>query len=204
MKTIFSPAELIRFSIEIENRIDERGDLVPLEGKESTLFLISRYDGGYAIFYRYDIPGELRIDIIKMGFERALDDHAAVQAILNRYAPCQKAFAGKGYTFAHLPSPAEYPDVEVENRAFIIKVDGKPVSWAWTQDGSSNADELAVETLPEYRRRGYARQVVAAWASAVLQDGRVAFYSHKVDNIESEKLALSLGVVLYAVSTAYS
>ena len=77
------------------------------------------------------------------------------------------------------------------------------MSWAWTSQESDQAAELAVETEPEYRRRGYARQVVAAWATHVLQENKVAFYSHEVDNTASEALARSLGVVQYAVVTTY-
>ena len=68
---------------------------------------------------------------------------------------------------------------------------------------SKQAAELAVETAPGYRRLGYARQVVAAWASHVLGEGKVAFYSHEVGNAASEALAHSLGVVQYAVVTTY-
>ena len=56
----------------------------------------------------------------------------------------------------------------------------------------------------EHRRHGHARRAVAAWAANVVAGGRVAFFSHRIDNVASEALARSLGVVLYAESTGYS
>ena len=66
------------------------------------------------------------------------------------------------------------------------------------------AAELALEVLPEYRRRGYGRQVASAWANHIMQEGLVAFYSHLHDNLPSQALAQSLGVVQYAASAGYS
>jgi predicted GNAT family acetyltransferase len=88
--------------------------------------------------------------------------------------------------------------------AQVIVINGRMVSQAWTERGDEHACELAVETVREYRQRGYARQVAAAWAAGVLDSGRVAFYSHRLVNSASESLARSLGVVQYAVSTAYA
>jgi len=58
--------------------------------------------------------------------------------------------------------------------------------------------------LPEHRRRGYGRQVAAAWAHHVMKQGRVAFFSHVHGNMASRALASSLGVVEYGASAAYS
>jgi len=155
------------------------------------------------VFYRYDLPPDARRQIEALDPEVALKDHGTVRQILARYAPCDSVFAGKGYYFAHLPSPEEFPDAVFHNGCYVIQVGGEPVSWAWTANESEQAAELAVETAPEYRQRGYARQVVAAWATRVLGEGKVAFYSHEVGNAASEALAHSLGVVQYAVVTTY-
>jgi len=196
--------DLIRLNIEIEHTIDSNEDLVPIPGKESALFSISRYQDGYVTYFRYDIPAEIREQIAALGPDAALNDHVTVRRVLACYTPCKEVFAGKGYYFAHIPAPDEFPDVVFHKGCYVIKVKGKPVSWAWTQDESERAAELAVETLPEYRRRGYGRQVVAAWAADVIRGGKVAFYSHRIGNVASEGLARSLGVVQYAASTGYS
>jgi hypothetical protein len=198
------PLDLIRLNVGIENRIDAGGDLSALPGKASALLSAHRYAGGYAFFFRRDIPGDIRAQIRALPPEQVLTDHAAVRRILGQAAPCGKVFAGKGYYFARMPAPAEYAGVvRREDGCHVVKIDGMPVCFAWTQDGSDQADELAVETLPEFRRRGYARRAASAWAAAVMQAGRVAFYSHKIENTVSEALAHSLGVVQYALSTGY-
>jgi len=197
------PTELIVLSIEIENEIDANGDLRPRPSKASTLFSISRHAGGHVRYYRYDLPRKVRLQIEELDPEVALQDDEAVRRILERYTSCDSVFAGKGYHFARPPSPEECPDAVYREGCYVILVDGKPVSWAWTADESEQAAELAVETLPKYRRRGYARQVVVAWATHVLEEGKVAFYSHEVGNAASEALAHSLDVVQYAAVTTY-
>jgi GNAT superfamily N-acetyltransferase len=166
------PIDLIRLNVEIENRINAAGDLLPLPSKASALFSVHR--------------------------------HATVQRLLSTHVPCDRVFAGQAYAFAHVPAPAEYPDAALHEGAYVIRADGAPMSWAWTQEESEDAAELPVETLPGYRRRGYARQVVAAWAAQVLAQGKVAFYSHEIDNATSEALARSLGMMPYALSVSYS
>jgi hypothetical protein len=196
--------ELIRLSIGIENQVDASGDLRPLLGKASALYSISRHQGGYVCFYRHDLPPQVRRQLEALDAEAALKEHALVRHILARHAPCDQVFAGKGYYFAHCPSSQEYPDAVLHHEGcFVVLSSGEPVCWAWTANESEAAAELAVETVAEYRRRGYARQAAAAWAAHVLGKGKVAFYSHEACNLASEALARSLGVVHYAVVTTY-
>ena len=61
-----------------------------------------------------------------------------------------------------------------------------------------------METHPDHRRQGYARQAVAAWVSQVIGSGRVALYSYKSRNEASRALAHSLGAVWYADVVCYS
>lgn len=197
------PTKLIRLSIGIENQIDSSGDLKPVPGKDSALFSISHHETGYIKFFRYDLPFDVRRQIEALDPEVALKSHKAVRQILVQYTSCDSAFTGKGYYFAHSPSQEEFPDAIFHNGCYVILVDGEPVSWAWTANESEQAAELAVETSAEYRQRGYARQVAAAWANHILGEEKVAFYSHEVGNIASEALAHSLGVVQYAVVTTY-
>ena len=148
------PIELIRLSIGIENQIDSNGDLRPLPGKDSVLFSISQHQNGYTVFFRYDLPPDVRRQIEALDPEAALKDHETVRYVLAQYTPCHSAFAGKGYYFAHFPSPEEFPDVVFHNGCYVILVDGEPVSWAWTADESGKAAELAVETAQAYRQYG--------------------------------------------------
>jgi hypothetical protein len=56
------------------------------------------------------------------------------------------------------------------------------------------AHEAGVETLPTYRGRGHAVNVVAGWAKAVGTSGAVALYSTSWDNAASRRVAAKLGL----------
>jgi GNAT superfamily N-acetyltransferase len=61
------------------------------------------------------------------------------------------------------------------------------------------AHEAGIETLPAYRRQGYATQVATAWAAAVATLGAVPLYSTAWQNQASRAVAARLGLVQYAV-----
>jgi len=75
-------------------------------------------------------------------------------------------------------------------------VDGKAVSLSDTPDMPYMADyvqEVGITTLPEYRRRGYAREVASACISKILADGKCPQWMADIINFASHKLAFSLG-----------
>ena len=74
---------------------------------------------------------------------------------------------------------------------------GTPVSACFSSRTSAGASEAGVETLPEFRRRGYASAVTAAWARHVRAAGRVPLYSTSWDNLASQHVARRLGLLLY-------
>lgn len=196
--------ELIRLNTEISSRVRPDGDLEPILGTGATLFQVYQHAHGIIRRIRHGLPAAARERLWRLPPEIALREHDVVKHILSRYVVCDRVFAGRACYFAGAPAPSEYPDVVMYKGCHAVLVAGDPVSWAWTQAGSDRADELAVETLAEYQGRGYGRQAAAAWAAHVMAEGRVAFYSHDIDNPGSERLARSLSVVQYAVCVSYS
>lgn len=198
--------ELIRLNVTLEYGLNPAGDLVSLPGSDPdrvARFIIWRHRGGYVTYFRHNLSPAVRARLSRLDPERALYDPETVRRVLEADGPCKDVWAGKGYVFTRIPVPDEFPDATLHEGCYVVMVEGRPVAWAWSQAQNDKAAEVAVEVLPAFRRRGYARQVTAAWAHHVMGDGRVAFFSHVHDNVPSEALARSLEVVLYGVSATY-
>jgi RimJ/RimL family protein N-acetyltransferase len=75
---------------------------------------------------------------------------------------------------------------------------GRLVSWAALKIKSERIWEIAVATEPDYRGRGYARDVVSAASRFSLDQGRLPIYIHDRDNSTSAYVARAVGYQLYA------
>ncbi|MFP6650754.1 MAG: hypothetical protein VCA17_00810 [Dehalococcoidia bacterium] len=89
------------------------------------------------------------------------------------------------------------PELEVAPPCVVLVVDGRAVSICRSVRKSAVADEAGVETLPEYRQRGFAISVVGTWASIVHGAGRIRLYSTAWSNTASQGLAAKLGLIMY-------
>lgn len=74
---------------------------------------------------------------------------------------------------------------------------GRLVSWAAIKLKSDTVWELAVATEPDYRGRGFARDVVAAATQYALDQERLPIYIHDRDNGTSAFVARAVGYQLY-------
>jgi GNAT superfamily N-acetyltransferase len=75
---------------------------------------------------------------------------------------------------------------------------GRVVSWAALKLKTPDVWEIAVATDPDYRGRGYGRDVVSAATRYTLDQGRVPIYVHDRDNTTSAFVSRALGYQLYA------
>jgi len=137
----------------------------------------------------------------------------------------QIGFQGPAYRFpATMPATIEVTRISRANLQLLHRVvpnldaldrdfDGVEPWMAVVQDGaavatcyscrlSGRAAQARVDTAPPYRGRGYAPAMVAAWAQAVRETGRVPLYGTTWDNMASQAVARKLGLVQFGVSVA--
>lgn len=197
----------------------------PGGGGPATRLFLGRTRRGNLWRFRADLPEPLVEELEALcGDEPAGGDlrspprHAAAYArLLEAHAPVREVEAGPAYRFAEYPEP-ERPllalteaDAGVLRGGFEDLVEelpgwqpflallegGRAVSVCRSVRITPEAHEAGVETLPEFRRRGYARDVVAGWALAVRSLGAVALYSTSWENAASQAVARKLCLVQY-------
>jgi GNAT superfamily N-acetyltransferase len=167
-------------------------------------FVVARHVAGHTAYVRHDVAPHVRDQLRALPPHAAWSDTAAVANLLAAGTGTHgELWRGRSYTFQRLPAEDEYPDGARDGDRFAVVVDGMPVSWAWSSRSNARAAELAAETLPAFQRRGYARQAVLAWAQHQLIQGKIAFYSHKLENRASQALAAAIGVVHFMDTVHY-
>jgi len=91
------------------------------------------------------------------------------------------------------------PDVPHRQPFVAVVENGKAVSVCASVRITDTAHEAGVETLPDYRGRGFARAAAARWAQAVDRLGALPMYSTWIENVASQRVAQSLDLVQYGV-----
>jgi hypothetical protein len=76
----------------------------------------------------------------------------------------------------------------------VAVLDGRTVSVCHCSRLAPRGVEAGVWTAAEYRGRGLAGAVTAAWAEQLAADGRYIFYSTSADNRASRRVATKLGL----------
>ena len=138
--------------------------------------------------------------------------------LLKRDAPVQKMWGGPAYQFADHQMPSEnfvttitennvellkggfedlMADVAVEQPFVAITNENRAVSVCRSVRITSKAHEAGLETLPEFRGRGFAKDVTAEWARRVRAIGAIPLYSTDWNNKASQAVAQKLGLKFY-------
>jgi RimJ/RimL family protein N-acetyltransferase len=218
---------LFDLQLELEcKRIEGRDTIVRVpcgHPDEISRCLITYIDGAYGVYYRYDLPATTRARLAAVPAERLFVDRERVGEILAADAPCKSIWVGKTYRFPEILVPelrthavrlndrrhadvlARYEGGTVigERVVYGVIADGQVVAACEASRENDQAAEAWVRTVPAYRRRGYAREVTAAWAYAIQQQGKIPFYSHAVDNDASAAVARSLGLICFLSAVGY-
>jgi RimJ/RimL family protein N-acetyltransferase len=150
---------------------------------------------------------------------------AEIEAALAHHAPVASGGSGPAYHFPAEITPPRHEVVRVtaETRALVRETfpwlltayddwwpafatlhDGVGVSVCFSSRIGPGAMAAGVETVPEFRGRGYAASATAAWGTAVRAVGRIPFYGTSWDNLASQGVARRLGLIMHASGTSWT
>jgi RimJ/RimL family protein N-acetyltransferase len=194
------------------------------------LFL-GRTKDGHVVRYGAAVPDDVirRVDeiiereprVANLSPEPVVMDE--LRAALTQHAPVTREAGGPAYYFPEVIAvPANVVQLTDSNRdlvrdtfrwlyddlpgwspGFVVVVDGAAVSACCSSRIGIDAAEAGVDTLPDYRGRGYAPAVTAAWAAAIRASGRIPLYSTAWDNHASRAVARRLGLIMYGVDMSW-
>jgi len=103
--------------------------------------------------------------------------------------------ASKELLFTHF---GDWGDLEEAQPIAAIVKRGRAVAICYSARTGRSGAEAGVETAADFRGRGLAPRVVAAWAAAVQARGLVAMYSTSWENLASQAVARKLNMTQYA------
>jgi RimJ/RimL family protein N-acetyltransferase len=150
------------------------------------------------------------------------------RSLLEEFRPVTRVYRGPAYRFPDVfPSAEDVISIHPGNFALLNRVapwmadfdfekesfpdpycavvrDGIAVSICRSVRLSDRVGEAGVDTLEEYRGKGYAGQVTAAWASRLREMGREPLYSTSWDNFASQSVARKLGMILYGEDVSFN
>ena len=211
------------YRVDARNRllaVNEPGDPPP-----PRLFF-GRTGTGHLWRFRHDLPQPivdklealLRAEPVATELSQPPRCLAELQAALARDALLSATWSGPAWrfpdelpTFAHdviqiTPERADlvrpiFPiladDLPWCQPCLAIAADGQLASLCFSSRNTTAAAEAGANTIEAFRGRGYAPAIVAAWARAVRQEGRIPLYSTSWDNLASRAVARKLGLILY-------
>jgi hypothetical protein len=197
-------------------------------GDEAPRFFLGRTPDGNIRRFRFDVPDALVEQIDAECLDEPTAKQVARMPVysdaylrlLETDCPVQNISTGPAYVF---PDDVSRPSVEairvtaenvdvlnggldewaedVRNGSlvFVILHEGRAVSICCSVRVTPEAHEAGVETLPGYRGRGYAADVVTQWANEVQALGCSALYSTSWENTASQSVAAKLGLHHFGV-----
>lgn len=207
--------------------VDDLGYLVRLPGPcpaPIPRFYVAELTGSgdHVRFTRQDLLPAVAEKLLALPPNVALEDRGAVRRVLAADAHCRTIRRNKSYVFPAAPDPQDFAGVvrlgdadrdlvtQFDARidasdcpVFAVIAGGRIVSACTSSRETGQAAEAWVQTIPARRRSGLGRRAVAAWGHYQLSCGKVPFYTLTWDNLASQALAESLGLIQYTADVSY-
>ncbi len=137
--------------------------------------------------------------------------------LLETHAPVQKLWVGPAYQFTEYFEPSRHLLAITETNAEMLRggfeelvaelpdwqpflaivEESRAVSVCRSVRITPDAHEAGVETLHDFRGKGYAKEVVAGWARLVQSMGAMPLYSTSWENTASQAVAKKLHLAPY-------
>jgi hypothetical protein len=202
------------------------------ERRPAPRFLLGRTVDGYVLRFGATVPDALVQRLTKIGEAEPVGGDlqippatlAAVRAALERDGPIASAGGGPAYRFPEEFTAAReairltaatieavratFPWLHDELAdwwpCFAVLRDGAAVSVCFSARTGAQAAEAGVETRPDFRGRGYAATVTAAWGAAIQASGRIPLYSTSWDNLASQSVARRVGLVTFGTDASWA
>jgi RimJ/RimL family protein N-acetyltransferase len=183
-------------------------------------FFLGRTKSGNLWRFRADVPQSLikELEALCLDEPTATDLQSKPRhfetyvKLLETHKSVQNIWTGPAYHFDEWPQPSRPLVAITEANAELLRggfeklseelsawqpflaivEDGRAVSVCRSVRITPQAHEAGVETLPEFRGRGYAKDVVAGWARLVQAIGALPLYSTSWENTASQAVAKKL------------
>lgn len=214
-------AELMRINVETGFTFDANGRMLrtnePREDarRPAWRLWVGHTSNGDIVRFNTDLPDGVvsELEAILSTTEDPTRSRTTIEQVLTRGGAVTEFRAGPAYYCAETPAPTHdvvritganrdlardtyrwlYDEADDWQPSFAVVSNGSVVSVCFSSRMGPHAAAAGVDTLAEYRGRGYASAVTAAWASAILTTGRIAFYSTGCENRASQGVARRLG-----------
>lgn len=189
-------------------------------------FFLGRTRAGNVWRFRADLPESLTEELgslcadeppLNTEFDEPPRHAESYVRLLETDAPVKKVSKGPAFYFPENIAPSRQSVAVTEKDAerlqggfeeliaelpawqpFVALIeDGRAVSVCRSVRITPEAHEAGVETLPDFRGKGYAKDVTAEWARRVLAVGALPLYSTSWENKASQALARKLRLEYY-------
>ncbi len=217
----------MRLHVETLFPLDASGRMVSVkpDGGAAPRFFLGRTEEGNVWWFREGLDDELVAALEALCLKESSSQsitgpppgHTEFERLLSDYSPVENRWAGPAYRFPDdgattaetvlvteenadvlIPYLEDWFEDVLDCQPFVALLEnGRAVSMCATVRTSGRADEAGVDTHTDFRGRGFAGHVVAAWAGAVARLGRTPFYSTSWENQASLAVARKLGLIQF-------
>ncbi|MBP1995441.1 GNAT family N-acetyltransferase [Paenibacillus eucommiae] len=219
---MYDELELMNMQAEVLYTHDALGKITKINDSEeqpAPRLFWGKTNKGNVIRFRPDVPKAMMNQLAEIINNSDVTNLAVAKIInkLEQHAKISSLWIGPAYVFVdHSFAGSKAVKVTDDNRQFLeagfenvwstiehrepcymVIEDNKAVSVCYCARNTDRAAEAGVETLEEYRGKGYALAVASAWSAAIHESKRIALYSTSWDNYASQAVAKRLQLNLY-------